>query len=125
MADALDLYRFSRLAYRVTVTDIEDTQGIKKAIFMLKKSINDSDDASLLTIEIDETASETGQIINDGSATGTAVLEFVIIETALENVAAVKYYSGVKVILDNDHAHIVPDSIRVTFVNGPMVQDVD
>lgn len=125
MATSLDLYKRSRLTYRTNVTEIEDGQGVKKGIFMLKKSQTDADTLALVTIEISEAPATQGQIVNDGLVSGTAILEFVIDEDDLDAVAVGKYTSGVKAILDNDHAHIVPDSIRPTFVCGAMVEDID
>lgn len=122
MAELLNLYKDSRLTYKVNVTDILEGYHAEKAIFTLKRKVEDADAQALLQIEITSTPSAVGQILNDGSITHIAVLEFVITEDDLDGADVGRAVSGVKVILDNGSAYIVPESIRTTMINYAMVE---
>ena len=117
---ALALIQGSSKIYKVTIPDVPGGQSINQAYFAIKTSNSDPDSSALVFKTITTTASSVGQITNDGSATGVAVLEFWLTPTDVDSLPTdVLLYSSVKVLLASGSVCAVADAFRDVSIQAP------
>lgn len=112
MNDYMHLYKNSVKHIKITVPDVPDGLTITKAYLMMKVSLEDLDNNSLVSLTITNSPTTSGTI-SDTGADGEGVLEFVMDANTLSQISDLSaiYYIAVKVILSNGSAYLLPNGI--------------
>lgn len=124
MNESLQLYKGSTKTYRVNVNDIIANDHVVNAWLMIKADDSDSDSQALLSLEISESLSDDGVILNTGELTHIAIMDFIIQSDTLLLVPEGIYISAVKLLMDSGNSHIVPGTIRKTIISDGVVNRI-
>ena len=109
--EKLYVTRNSSKIHQVCVENVPSGTAVAKAFFMVKEREWDADASAVISKTIFPGQTVSGQIVDDGSANGTAILQFIIDNDDANALELSKLYiAAVKTILNNGMAYTPPYS---------------